>query len=131
MTTYYVYDQSKLYELKWLDGLSDKGDKKILNINAGFDETSLIIAKKFKESELHICDFYDPKQHTEISIKRARKAYPPHPKTVIVKTGSLPYSDSQFELVCVTFAAHEIRNLKERKQLFKELRRVTKSNGKI
>ncbi|HCX22894.1 MAG: methyltransferase [Flammeovirgaceae bacterium] len=131
MVTYYVYDFSELYELKWLDEISSIGKAKVLNINAGFDETSSIIATKFKDSELHICDFYDPRRHTEISIKRARKAYPPNPKTLEVKTNSLPYSDGEFEVVCVSFAAHEIRSLEERKQFFRELARVTNQDGKI
>lgn len=129
--TYYIYDLSKLYEFTWLDETSTNRKIKILNINAGFDETSQIIATKFKDSELHICDFYDPKYHTEISIKRARKAYPPNPKTLKVKTDSLPYPDRAFDAVCVSFAAHEIRDLKERNQFFRELARVTNQDGKI
>ncbi len=129
--TYYIYDLSKLYEFTWLDGTLTNSKIKILNINAGFDETSQIIATKFKDSELHICDFYDPKDHTEISIKRARKAYPPHPKTLKAKTDTLPYPDRAFDAVCVSFAAHEIRNLKEQNQFFRELARVTNQDGKI
>lgn len=129
--TYYIYDLSKLYEFTWLDETATKSKIRILNINAGFDETSQSIATKFKDSELHICDFYDPKYHTEISIKRARKAYPPHPKTLKVKTDSLPYPDRAFDAVCVSFAAHEIRDLKERNQFFRELARVTNQDGKI
>ncbi len=129
--TYYIYDISKLYEFPWLDGTAGNSKIKILNINAGFDETSQIIATKFKDSELHICDFYDSKHHTEISIKRARKAYPPHPNTLKVKTNSLPYPDGAFNVVCVTFAAHEISNLLERNQFFQELARVTNQEGRI
>lgn len=129
--TYYIYDLSKLYEFTWLDGTARNSKIKILNINAGFDETSQILASKFKDSELHICDFYDSKHHTEISIKRARKAYPPHPNTLKVKTNSLPYPDGAFNVVCVSFAAHEIRNLEERNQFFQELARVTNQDGKI
>lgn len=130
--TYYVYDVSDLFNLGWLDEFAQNNpSKKILNINAGFDETSLLIGQKFKSSELHIADFYDPNDHTEISIKRARKLYPPHPKTVAVQTRVLPYADHEFDMVCVTFAAHEIRNVEERLQFFKELGRVTLPGGVI
>lgn len=129
--TYYIYDLSELYEFTWLDRTATNSKIKILNINAGFDETSQILATKFKDSELHICDFYDPKYHTEISIKRARRAYAPQPNTLKVKTDSLPYSDGEFDVVCVSFAAHEIRNLEERKHFFRELKRVTNRDGKI
>lgn len=131
IVTYYVYDFSELYEFTWLDGTARNNKIKILNINAGFDETSQLIAIKFKDSDLHTCDFYDPKYHTEISIKRARKAYPPHPNTLKVKTNSLPYPDGTFNMVCVSFAAHEIRNIEERNQFFQELARVTNQEGKI
>lgn len=131
LVTYYIYDLSKLYEFTWLDDTATNSKIKILNINAGFDETSQIIATKFKDSELHICDFYNPKYHTEIAIKRARKAYPPHTKTVKVETDSLPYPDRAFDAVCVIFAAHEIRNLKEQNQFFGELARVTNQDGRI
>lgn len=38
--SFYVYDLSNLYQLKWIENANDK---KLLNINAGFDETSKII----------------------------------------------------------------------------------------
>ncbi len=131
LVTYFIYDFSDLYEFRWLDEFSVEDNASILNINAGFDETSQILEGKFKKSEVYVCDFYDQERHTEISIKRARKAYPPHPGSRRVKTSSLPCPDNKFEIVCVTFAAHEIRNFKERQIFFKELRRVTKMNGKI
>ena len=131
LVTYYVYDYSDLYDFKWLDDFPAGSARKILNINAGFDETSSILAEKFKGSELHVCDFYDPHNHTEISIKRARKAYPPHPSTVKVRTNSLPYSDQEFDVVCIAFAAHEIRNTDERQQFFEEIKRVTNVDGRI
>lgn len=124
----YVYDLSDLYQLKWLNGESPDV---LLNINAGFDETSDIIRSKFKNSTLHICDFYDPVRHTEVSIKRAREAYPPHPETIRVKTDALPFAEDSFSTACAIFAAHEIRNGAERVQFFRELRRVTRPEGKI
>ena len=128
--TYLVYDASDLYQLKWLNKYA-KSNTEILNVSAGFDETSPILKQKFKHCPIHICDFYDPRKHTEISIKRARKAYPPDPDTLKVETQHLPYSDDSFDLVCITFAAHEIRNFEERQQFFKELGRITKLNGKL
>src|SRR5882724_7161776 len=50
----YVYDFSGYYELQWLTNLiSDyKTIKQIVNINAGFDETSFIIKREFPNSDL-------------------------------------------------------------------------------
>ena len=131
LATYWVYDRSGLYAFKWLDQREESENGEILNINAGFDETSHLLAHKFPDAELSVCDFYDPALHTEVSIKRARLAYPPYPGTIKVKTHALPFEDDKFDKVCAIFAAHEIRDQNERQQFFKELKRVTKPTGKI
>lgn len=126
--SFFIYDWSGLYKLNWLPDLNHK---KVININAGFDETSAIILKKFKAVDLTICDFYNPQQHTEISIRRARKAYPPQKETIVVATSALPFPDNHFDIVSVIFAAHEIRNFQERIRFFKELHRIVKPSGTI
>lgn len=123
LVSYYVYDLSDLYQLKWIEVANGK---KLLNINAGFDETSEIIINKFPSTDLTICDFYNHDKHTEISIKRARQAYPPNPKTFTVTTGKLPFSENIFDKSFAILSAHEIRNENERVQFFRELNRVTK-----
>jgi ubiquinone/menaquinone biosynthesis C-methylase UbiE len=127
--SYYVYDVSKLYSLNWIDD----SDKKIniININAGFDETSVLLKEKFAFAQLAVLDFYDSTKHTEISIMRARNAYPPHPNTITVTTNQLPFEDNSADKIFVIFAAHEIRNDEERIVFFKELKRILKPNGQI
>lgn len=122
LVSFYVYDLSHLYQLSWMEGLNGK---KILNINAGFDETSHIIKQKYPLTELTVCDFYDPNAHTEVSIKRARKCYPPGPETIQVSTSLLPFPNNTFAMSFAILSAHEIRNNKERVQFFLELSRVT------
>lgn len=128
--SYYVYDLSGLYKLSWLEGLKVSRSK-IVNIHAGFDETSNLLREKFKPENLIVFDFYDPIKHTEISIIRARKAYPPFPSTERVTTISLPLADKSVDVVFVLFSAHEVRNESERIDFFKELKRVVKPTGKI
>jgi ubiquinone/menaquinone biosynthesis C-methylase UbiE len=128
IVSFYVYDISDLYQFNWL---SNANKKVILNINAGFDETSRIIKNKFPDSDLTICDFYAPLKHTEISIKRARKAYPPFENTIQVSTDILPFSNHTFDYALAILSAHEIRNEKERIEFFKELNRITKPAGQI
>lgn len=126
----YVYDLSGLYHFNWLDTLdSDQGV--IVNINAGFDETSVLLKAKYPEAEFIICDFYDPKKHTEVSIKRARGAYPPVPGTKQVATDKLSIEDDYADMIFVMLSAHEIRNENERQIFFKELKRVLKQRGQI
>ncbi|MCX2680716.1 methyltransferase domain-containing protein [Galbibacter sp. EGI 63066] len=128
LVSFYIYDLSDLYQLKWL---KNSGSNKILNINAGFDETSEIIKNKFNNADLTICDFYNPSKHTEVSIKRARRTYPPHPKTISVQTDQLPFPENTFDKTLAILSAHEIRDKQERAQFFKELNRITKSSGQI
>lgn len=126
----YVYDFSDLYKFSWL---KDFGVEKevILNINAGFDETSELIKSMFKDCDLSVADFYNPEKHTEISIKRARKKYTAFPGTVQVSTDALPFPDASADKILSIFSAHEIRNSEERILFFKELNRIVKPSGRI
>lgn len=129
--SYYVYDLSGLYNLNWISAFIDTEKSTIVNINAGFDETSILLKDKFPNSELLVFDFYDPKKHTEVSIKRARKAYALFPNTKSVTANNLPMLDNSADKIFVIFSAHEIRNEQERIEFFKELKRVLKSTGEI
>jgi hypothetical protein len=89
LISYYVYDRSGLYALNWLT-IDNSRPEHMINIHAGFDETSTILRKKFPLAHLSVFDFYDPAKHTEVSIKRARKAYPPYPSTIQINTEVIP-----------------------------------------
>lgn len=127
--SYYVYDLSDLYTLNWAGEMKHEGT--ILNINAGFDETSALLQAKFNQSKIIAFDFYDPLKHTEISIKRARKAYPQFPGTKEVRTTDLQIADNSADNIFVILSAHEIRNENERFEFFRELKKVVKPTGKI
>lgn len=131
IVSFYVYDLSNLYTFDWLDDLNINTEGKILNINAGFDETSALLHSKYPGSEIKVFDFYDPQKHTEISIKRARNAYPPYGGTMQSSTSSLPVQENTADNVFVIFSAHEIRNDTERTNFFKELNRTVRQSGKI
>lgn len=128
VVSYFIYDYSPLYKLEHLPSLDNK---KVLNINAGFDEISEIIKSKHNTTSLINADFYDPKVHTEISIKRARKAYPPSSDTIKIQRTSLPFESNNFDYVIIFLAAHEIRNEEERENFFTELKRILKPSGNI
>jgi hypothetical protein len=113
----YVYDVSNLYSLKWLDDKSIDSSV-IINVNAGFDETSSLLKKKYPQSNLSVLDFYDPKKHTEISIKRARKAYPLYPGTLQINTDKIPLKNKSATVGIAILSTHEIRNDKEREFFF-------------
>jgi ubiquinone/menaquinone biosynthesis C-methylase UbiE len=127
--SFYIYDLSSLYKFTWLDKVQI--GSKIVNINAGFDETSSLLKDRFSNAELIVLDFYDHAKHTEISIKRARKAYRPFPNTQRTNTTQLPLQDKSAENVIAILSVHEIRNDEERILFFKELNRVLTTKGKV
>lgn len=127
--SYYVYDLSALYDFNWLE--VQETESKIINISAGFDETSGTLRKKFLAAELVVLDFYDPLKHTELSIKRARKVYPLFPGTQRVKSVNLQLEENSADKIFVILSAHEIRNKQERIKFFKELKRIMKPTGQI
>lgn len=129
--SYYIYDHSGIYSLDYLNSLNITGNKKLVNINAGFDETSGTIKEKYPTSKLDVFDFYDPEKHTEVSIERARKAYPPFPGTIKIETDNVPLTDGSVDYIFLIFAAHEIRDHTERINFFKQLNKSLSSNGKI
>lgn len=131
IVSFYIYDLSDLYKLSWLNNLKRSDNEKIININAGFDETSNLLKSKFGNSELFVADFYNPTKHTEVSIKRARKAYPPFPNSQRVSTKHLPVEDNSTHKIFSILSAHEIRNYEERIAFFKELKRVLSASGQI
>jgi hypothetical protein len=127
----YVYDYSNLYTLDWLNFLRINPGSRLVNINAGFDETSALLSKKYAEADLLVFDFYDPLKHTEVSIERARKAYPVFPGTINISTSSIPLSAAEVDYIFIVLAAHEIRKTEERIVFFKQLQQALKPEGKM
>jgi ubiquinone/menaquinone biosynthesis C-methylase UbiE len=129
----YVYDFSGYYTLNWLKNFNyrDSEDKQILNINAGFDETSFLIKKVFPKSDLRVFDFYNAEKHTEPAIVRARKVSLVYPNTEQIVSSHIPLKDSSVDLIFLLSAAHEIRSQAEKIQFLKECHRVCKSTGNV
>ncbi len=129
LVSFYVYDLSGLYRLDWSGKC--RAAARIVNIHAGFDETSILLKEKFPGCELIIFDFYDPAKHTEASIRRARKACPPFPGTRSISSTNIPLEDDSVDKIFVILAAHEIRDDDERVAFFRALRRSLKPTGQI
>ena len=129
----YVYDFSGYYDFSWLKGLNieDSNVKQILNINAGFDETSFIIKKMFPQSDLKVFDFYNAEQHTEPAIIRARKVSLVYPGTQQIMSNSIPLEDNSVDIIFLLSAVHEIRSQEEKIRFLKECNRLCKPYGKV
>ena len=91
----YIYDFSGYYDFNWLKTieLTDLKPTNIVNINAGFDETSFILESKFPEAKLQVFDFYNAKQHTEPAIVRARRVSLVYPNTKQIDATKIPLND--------------------------------------
>jgi len=129
----YVYDFSGYYNFKWLKNLNLEDSKEIqlLNINAGFDETSFILKNLFPQSDLKAFDFYNAEQHTEPAIIRARKVSLVYPNTQQIKSNLIPLKDNSVDIIFLLSAAHEIRSFEEKVQFLKECHRLCKPNGRV
>lgn len=129
--SFYIYDWSGIYKLNWLDDIVPKHYNTMINVHGGFDETSGLLKDKFPNSTLLIFDFYNPEQHTEVSLKRARMAYPALQENISVDTDQLPVKAAYADCIFLFFAAHEVRDEEERLIFFKELSRILKPGGII
>lgn len=129
----YVYDFSGYYDLHWLKGcnIDHSKAKQILNINAGFDDTSFIIKKKFPQADLRAFDFYNAKQHTEPAIVRARKVSQVYPNTQQITSGLIPLEDKSVDVIFLLSAVHEIRSHEEKVFFLKECHRLCKADAKV
>ncbi|RFP66060.1 methyltransferase domain-containing protein [Hymenobacter lapidiphilus] len=128
LASWYVYDRSDLYRFDWLPAAAPP--RRILNIHAGFDETSALLQQQFPAAELLVFDFYDPQLHTEASIRRARAAVAPYPGTVQVRPAVLPLPAASIDQVFVLLAAHEIRQPSQRIAFLHEMGRVLAPGGR-
>ncbi len=129
----YVYDFSGYYNFNWLHkcDVFNKNVSNIVNINAGFDETSFIIENHFPKAAIQVFDFYNKEKHTEPAIVRARKVSLTYPNTTSIATNHIPLSDKSTDIVFLLSAAHEIRSNEEKVMFLKECYRICKPNGKI
>lgn len=129
----YVYDISGYYNFNWLENLNLNASQplNIVNINAGFDETSFILKAKLPKSNLRVFDFYNEQNHTEPAIVRARKVSLVYPNTKKINSNNIPLPDKTVDIVFLLSAAHEIRSFDEKILFIKECKRICKPNGKI
>ena len=121
----YVYDFSGYYDFNWLKKLNieDSNTKQLVNINAGFDETSFLIKNNFPKSNLNVFDFYNADNHTEPAIIRARKVSLVYPNTQQIKSDIIPLKNECVDVIFLLSAAHEIRSQQEKIQFLKECHR--------
>lgn len=127
LASHVIYDRSHLYDMPWLEGTPQH----VLNVTAGFDESSAILQRRYPQAALHVVDLFDAERCTEPSIARARRLYPPYPGTTVIVEGVLPYVTNSVDLVVAFLALHEVRAHDERVKLLKEMHRTLAADGRI
>jgi SAM-dependent methyltransferase len=131
LVSYYVYDRFPLYDLSWLTRCLSQAPRRWVNIHAGLDETSHLLAAFFPSADGKVLDIYDPREMTEPSIEQARLITPASVRAIPADWRALPLPDNEFDAAFVVFAAHELRRHEARDQLFRELARVLRAGGEI
>lgn len=128
VATHIVYDRSDLYRMPWLSGQQPRS---VINLNAGFDESSAVLQQRFSNSNLRVIDLFDPVRCTEPSIVRARKAYPPYPGTVHATGSALPTDTASIDLVVAFLSLHEVRKHADRVAVFVDIKRTLVPDGRL
>src|SRR5258708_22438754 len=120
LVSHYIYDRFPLYDLSWLARSLSRAPRRWVNIHAGLDETSHLLATLFPSAEGKVLDIYDPREMTEPSIEQARRINPASLQAVPADWRALPLPDHQLDAAFLVFAAHELRRHDARVQLFRE-----------
>ncbi len=131
IVSHWIYDRSEIYSLPSLKNLTSSTHENWLTINAGFDEITPTLRTQFPTINLRILDFYDPAKHTEPSIARARKTYPPDPETETISSDHIPAETNSIQKIIAFFSLHEIRNHQERVSTLRELHRTLTESGEL
>ena len=130
LVSHWIYDRSALYELPGLSHLPADWTGTLLNLNAGFDESSAIISEHWPLCRLIASDFYRADRHTEHSIERARARYPPFPGTMAVTADLDVLETGSMDVVHAFLSLHEVRDVAERERWFASIRRVLRPEGR-
>jgi SAM-dependent methyltransferase len=131
LASHWVYDRSALKDWRFLLGAGREGSLRIVNVHSGYDETSSALRNLFGNADISTIDLFPALGRREPSIVRARKLYPPSVNSICETVSGWPLADSSIDLILIAFAAHEVRDSKQRELLFQQARQVLKPNGRI
>jgi SAM-dependent methyltransferase len=133
--SWYVYDCKEVTRWNWLPSILAFTPQHWLNIHAGLDQSTLILAQFFPKTDYKVLDIYDPEEMTEPSIARARtqasRLQTSTQPALAAQLDALPLPDRDRDTIFLLFAAHEIRDPARRTQFFREAARVLANSGQL
>jgi len=131
LVSWYVYDRSSLSGLRWLPRWLSRKPARWLNLHAGLDDASAVLARLFPRAEGRVLDIFDPAEMTEPSIHEARRAVRAAADGARTRWSALPIATASLDAAFLIFTAHELRRHASRVQLFRELARALRAGGSI
>jgi SAM-dependent methyltransferase len=131
LASHYVYDYAGVTRWNWLPGLLLSPPRQWLNIHAGLDESTNILAQLFHGTSYTVFDIYDSRVMTEPSIARARGLSPAAQPATWTKLDALPLADRSCDTAFLLFTAHEIRDPGRRAEFLQEVARILTNSGQL
>ncbi|RYG73782.1 class I SAM-dependent methyltransferase [bacterium] len=128
--SWWVYDASPIMKWRWLRDYFPTAPSRWANFHAGLDESTPALRELFGTDGIAF-DFFEAATMTEPSIRRARALYSPDIEADNVDFRALPLEDGALDAAFVFFAAHEIRNPRDREAFVAELHRVLAIGGQL
>jgi SAM-dependent methyltransferase len=128
--SWWVYDHSDLHDWRWLAPLLPHGAGRWALVHAGFDDTGPRLPAALGGTAAAVVDLSPWLPDPAPSLRRARRRSPA-PPTDVPAPEALPFDDAACDTVLLVFAAHEVRDRRQRDRLFAELRRVLRPDGRV
>jgi ubiquinone/menaquinone biosynthesis C-methylase UbiE len=136
-TTFFVYDWGDKHEYDRLAELGnlDKANV-VVDVTCGKLRGTRGILSLFDGGHYFLIDIYDTDKMTESALRRAREMEPPLQTTrrIYQRPGNmnkLPLPHNWADVVYCDFSLHEVRNAKDRNNLFAEFARILKPDGRL
>ncbi|OAI56466.1 hypothetical protein AYO49_04255 [Verrucomicrobiaceae bacterium SCGC AG-212-N21] len=121
----WVYDASDWPKGAWLTPtLADATPSRVLNVHAGFDETTERLRTWLPEAEITPLNVFDESLHTESSLLRARATQLPVPGTISASHDNWPSSCRDCDAIFFLLTAHEFRTPHTRRALLAQARQA-------
>lgn len=130
LVSWWVYDHSPLYKWDWLRDFMPDAPRRWANIHSGLDESTPALRDLWGGTWV-VLDMYDEATMSEPSIRRARALTPPAITPTSIRFDALPLDSDSQDAVFLLFAAHELREAKNREALVREVCRVLREGGSV